>query len=392
MSASAADDAGIRPLQGVRVLDLGQFIAGPCTSVLLAEMGAEVIKVEPPAGDAFRGFDDGLYSASFVAFNRGKKSITLDLKNDQDKQTLLDLARDADVVVENYRPGVTERLGVSYEHLREVNPQLIYCTITGFGSTGPSSLKPSFDGVALGYSGLAHLLLDPSSPRLVGPAIADAITGHAAAFNILAALWERQRSARGHHIEVSMLGALVHFLHSPVSKSIMGKEEGPFTRTYGSQAYVFVASDERLLLIHMSSPQKFWHALCAAIDRPDLAEDERFAKHSARKRNYEVLREILQAVFAERDRDTWLRALQDAEVPCAPVNTIGEALRDEQLQHLSLFGTTEDATVGIVPDLRPPAHWNGRPLPPIDRAPLVGEHNDEIIATVRGVAGAEVQR
>ena len=371
------------PLQGVRVLDLGQYISGPCTAVLLAEMGADVIKVEPPKGDPFRQWESGGLNATFVAFNRGKRSITLDLKDAQDREALFGLAASADVLIENFRPGVTERLGISAPAMHARNESLVYCSITGFGASGPYSHLPAYDGVALGYSGLAGLLLDPQDPVMRGPALADAITGHTAAFNILAALLARGGNGQGQHLEVSMLGALVHFLHSAVAKKVVeGREEGPYTRTHSSQAFVFTTSDDRGVLIHLSSPPKFWEGLCAAVDRPDLLDDERFATRPRRRENYEALRAELRPIFRSRSRDAWLSALQGHQVPCAPVNTIGEALDDEQLRHLGIIDSVALEGVGTMPMIRPPVHWDGAVLDDVRRAPYLDEHRAEVLSEI----------
>jgi crotonobetainyl-CoA:carnitine CoA-transferase CaiB-like acyl-CoA transferase len=371
------------PLRDVRVLDLGQYISGPCAAVLLAEMGADVIKIEPVQGDPFRKWETGKMSATFVAFNRGKRSVVLDLKSDEARERLFDLVGTADVLIENFRPGVMDRLGIGSAALRRHNPRLVHCSITGFGSSGPYAGMPAYDGVALGYSGLAGLLLDPDDPRLRGPALADAITGHSAAFSILAALLDSRRSEEGAYLEVSMLGALVHFLHSAVSKKIVeGREETPYLRPHSSQAYVFIARDQRSVLIHLSSPPKFWEGLCRAVARPDLLSDPRFARRSDRQRNYEVLRAELAPVFATRDRDEWLDVLQADQVPCAPVNTVGEALDDEQMRHLALIDVLDDPELGPLPRIRPPVHWNGAPLQPVARAPQLGEHTQEVLAEV----------
>ena len=380
-----ADASGARlPLTGYRVLDLGSYISGPCAAVLLAEMGADVVKVEPPSGDPFRKWESGGLNATFVAFNRGKRSVVLDLKDDADRAALLDLAGNADVLVENFRPGVMERLGIGWQTLRERNPGLVHCSISGFGSSGPYAAMPAYDGVALGYSGLAGLLLDPEDPRLRGPALADAITGHSAAFAVLAALLDRHRSGLGEHLEISMLGALVHFLHSAVAKRIVeGREETPYLRPHSSQAYVWRARDDRSLLVHMSSPAKFWEGLCRAVGREDLITDPRYATRSDRQKRYEELRAELVPVFAERDRDEWLDVLQVNQVPCAPVNTVGEALEDEQLRHLGIIDVLDEPDVGPMPQIRPPALWGGAPLAAVRRAPHLGEHNDEILGERR---------
>lgn len=376
------------PLDGVRVLDLGQYISGPCAAVLLAEMGADVVKVEPPGGDAFRQWEAEGLNATFVAFNRGKRSIVLDLKADDDRRTLMRLAASADVLVENFRPGVTERLGVDPGVIMEANPRLIYCSITGFGSSGPYSKMPAYDGVGLGYSGLAGLLIDPDDPQLRGPAMADAITGHSAAMSVLAALVRRSRTQEGERIEVSMLGALVHFLHSAVSKRVVeGREEGPYSRIHASQAFVFKGTDGLGLIIHLSSPTKFWQGLCRAVEREDLLEDSRFVDLSARRRNYDELVTELRPAFSQRTRNEWLEVLQANQVPCAPVNTMAEALSDEQVRHLGIIDVIHESGVGLMPRIRPPAHFDGTPLPPVSRAPYLGEHTKSLLSEL--ATGAE---
>ena len=372
-------DGGL-PLAGVRVLDLGQYISGPCTSVLLAELGADVVKVEPPKGDPFRQWESGGLNATFVAFNRGKRSIALDLKDAADRDVLLRLGDDADVLVENFRPGVRERIGIGHDVLAARNPRLVDCSITGFGSSGPYAALPAYDGVALGYSGLAGLLLDPEDPVMRGPALADAITGHTAAFNILTALLERATTGRGRLLDVSMLGALVHFLHSAVAKKIVeDREEGPYTRTHSSQAYVFRTSDDAAVLIHLSSPPKFWEGLCRAVGREDLMTDPRFETRPKRREHYEVLRAELRPIFAGRTRAEWLDVLQQHEVPSAPVNTVGEALEDEQMRHLGIIDSLTIEDVGRMPLIRPPALWDGAVLDDVRRAPFLDEHRDEIL-------------
>ncbi|MDP9459510.1 MAG: CoA transferase, partial [Actinomycetota bacterium] len=372
------------PLEGVRVLDLGSYISGPCAAVLLAEMGADVVKIEPPAGDPFRSWEAGGLNATFVAFNRGKRSVVLDLKADADRARLLHLVRTADVLIENFRPGVLERLGIGWAVLSGIRPELVHCSISGFGSGGPYAAMPAYDGVALGYSGLAGLLLDPEDPRLRGPALADAITGHSAAFAVLAALHARHRTGHGEQLEISMLGALVHFLHSAVAKNIVeGRDETPYLRPHNSQAYVWATRDGKQVLVHMSSPPKFWEGLCAAVGREDLVADERYEKRSGRQKHYEALRAELAPIFAGKDRDEWLQILQAHGVPCAPVNAVSEALRDPQLQHLGIIDVLDEPDIGPMPQIRPPALFGGMALPAVHRAPFLGEHTDEVL---RGAA------
>lgn len=367
-------------LGDVRVLDLGQYITGPCAAELLAEMGAEVIKVEPTTGDPFRSWESGGLNATFVAFNRGKRSVVLDLKSPEGRAHLLDLVESADVLVENFRPGVLARLDIEHSTLRERNPRLVHCSITGFGRTGPYRDLPAYDGVAMGYSGLAGLLMDPQDPQVRGPAMADAITGHSAAFAILAGLHQRNQTGEGAHLDVTMLGALTHFLHSAVSKQIVeGREEGPYTRVHSSQAHAFAAGDGKSLLIHLSSPPKFWEALCTAVERPDLATDPRFTTRPDRRRHYDALHEELRPIFASRDRADWLQRLQEHQVPCAPVNGIGDMLADEQTRHLGIIDSVEEPGSARMPRIRPPVHVDGTPLPPREQAPYLGEHTDDVL-------------
>lgn len=377
------------PLADLRVLDLGQYISGPCTTVLLAEMGAEVIKVEAPrTGDPFRAWERGGLNATFVAFNRGKRSVELDLKHPEGRRCLLDLVAGADVLVENFRPGVMDRLDLPHATMRHRNPRLVHCSITGFGSDGPYRDRPAYDGVAMGYSGLAGLLLDPDDPQVRGPALADAITGHAAAFAILAAIHQRQTSHRGTHLEISMLGALTHFLHSAVAKQVVeGREEGPYTRVHSSQTHAFPTADGRAVMIHLSSPQKFWAGLCAATGRGDLLEDPRFASHAARREHYDELHGELAPAFAAQDRDAVLERLHEFEVPCAPVNGIGDVLGDEQLRHLGMIDVVDEPGIGPMPRIRPPTAFDGQMLAPAPRAPHLGEHTASVLASLAGEEG-----
>ncbi|MGH3341773.1 MAG: CaiB/BaiF CoA transferase family protein [Carbonactinosporaceae bacterium] len=382
------------PLHDVRVLDLGQYISGPCTAVLLAEMGADVVKVEPPgSGDPFRSWESGGLNATFVAFNRGKRSVVLDLKSSEGKELLCGLVETADVLVENFRPGVLDRLGMGYDVLNAYNRRLVHCSITGFGSSGPYQDLPAYDGVATGYGGLASLLMDPADPHVRGPAMADAITGHSAAFAILAALHDRNRTDVGQHLEVTMLGALAHFLHSAVAKQVVeGREEGPYTRAHGSQTHAFVTGDGTALLIHLSSPPKFWEGLCRALGREDLLSDPRFARRVDRRQRYDALHDELAPLFTTRSRTEWLATLQEHQVPCAPVNGVVDMLADEQLRHLGIIDVVDEPGIGPMPQIRPPVSLNGSVLPPVPRAPFLGEHTDSVLAEVRQAASRKGRR
>ena len=243
-------------LRDVRVLEMGTFITGPAAGMLLADLGAEVIKIEhPQAGDPFRAFKGGLYSPHFQTYNRNKKSITLNTKQPADLAELDRLVGGADVFIQNFRPGVADRLGVDSARLQGINPGLVYCAISGFGASGPDKDRPAFDTVAQAASGFLRLLVNPEHPRVVGPAIADAITGFYAAYGILGALHERHSSGKGRVVEVSMLEAMCHFnLDDFTHYFSEGEIMGPYSRPNVSQSYVFECADGGWIALHLSSP------------------------------------------------------------------------------------------------------------------------------------------
>ena len=373
------------PLTGVRVLDLGQYITGPYATSLLAEMGADVIKVEsPPDGDEFRSWEKGKVSPQFLTFNHGKRSIVLDLKAMDQRAEFYRLVKTADVLIENFRPGVTSRLGIAYESVRELNPQLVYCSITGFGSDGPYADRPAYDSVALGFSGISSLLMNPEQPRLMGPAMADIITGQTAAFCVVSALTGRARSGKGEYVEVNMLASLVRFITGQVAKQVInGTEEGPYTRSTLSQAYAFRTSEGEVLLIHLSSPEKFWRSLCEAVGREDLLTHPVFGQRGNRVKHYDALMKELEPTFAARTQAEWLQILTAHEVPCAPVNRVSQTLADPQVQHLRIVEVEEDPVLGRIPRFRPPVKWTGETPDLVSRPPKLGEHTEEILAELR---------
>ncbi|MBI2772219.1 MAG: CoA transferase [Burkholderiales bacterium] len=370
----------IEVLKGVRVLEQGTFITGPACGMLLGDLGADVIKVEQPGtGDPFRAFKGGLYSPHFQTYNRNKRSITLNPKLAEDRERLYGLVKTADVYIQNFRPGVAEQLGVGEEQLRALNPRLIYCSISGFGATGPSANRPSYDTVAQAASGYLKLLVNPANPRVVGPAIADAVTGFYAAYGVLGALFERSRTGKGRKVEVSMLEAMTHWnLDAFTHYYSAGEVMGPFSRPRVSQSYVMECKDGKWLALHMSSPEKFWQGLANAIERPAIFQDPRFATREARIDNQEAMIEVLAARFATRSRTEWCNRLLAEDVPHAPMYGTDEALQDPQAQHLQLLVSARHATMGEFRTVRPPVSFDGERSLSVVPPPTLGEHNGEI--------------
>ncbi len=367
----------VKVLKNVKVLDMGTFITGPAAGMLLADLGADVTKIENPnGGDPFRAFKGELYSPHFQTYNRNKRSITLNTKNKEDLDIFDKLVAEADVFIQNFRPGVAERLGIDAKRLQAINPQLIYCSISGYGPTGPDSGRPAFDTVAQAASGFLRLLVNPEHPRVVGPAIADSITGFYAAYGILGALYERNETKKGRLVEVSMLEAMCHFnlddfTHYFSADQVMTA----YSRPQVSQSYVFECKDKQWLAIHMSSPVKFWEGLAAAIEQPNMFDDSRFSDRDARIDNYEGIVEFLAPIFNKRTRAEWCATLEQHEVPNSPVYTTKEVLETDQAKHLQLQVEAEHPTQKTFRTIRNPVSFDGERSLEIMPPPMLGEHN-----------------
>lgn len=372
-------------LEGIRVIEQGTFITGPAAGMLLADLGADVIKVEQPGlGDPFRAFKGGLYSPHFQAYNRNKRSIALDTKSASDLEIFDDLIRSADVYIQNFRPGSAERLSVGEARLRELNPSLIYCAISGFGETGPYKNRPAYDTVAQASSGFLGLLINPENPRVVGPAIADAVTGYYAAYGIMGALIERSRTGMGRRVSVSMLEAMCHFnidafAHLFAANDVMGA----YSRPRASQSYVLECADRLWIALHMSSPEKFWKSLARVIDRPDLFDDPRFADRFARIENYEAMIGTLAEAFRRRPRGEWCNLLEAEDVPHSPVYKTDEVIADAQVKHLGIEVEAQHPKLGTFRSVRSPVSYDGIPTSEISPPPILDEHRQEIIDSLR---------
>ena len=369
-------------LQGVRVVEHGTFITGPAAAMLLADLGADVIKVEQPAGDPFRAFRGGTYSPHYQTYNRNKRSVTVDTRQPDGLAQFDRLVAEADVYIQNFRPGVAEKIGAGEARLRAMNPGLVYCAISGFGPDGPAAGRPSYDTVAQAASGFLNLLVNPANPRVVGPALADALTGFYAAYGILGALYEREKRGqgrgpgRGRKVEVSMFEAMTHFNLDAFTHLFSEAEVmGPFSRPSVSQSYVLPCADGKWIALHMSSPPKFWEGLALAIEKPDLFDDPRFATREARIEHQETLIELLGSLFRQHPRATWCQRLEAQDVPHAPMYTTNEVPDDAQARHLQLFVDTAHPEGGRWRTVRSPVSFDGQRALDVRAPPLLGEHN-----------------
>lgn len=375
----------VKILKDIRVVELGTYITGPAAGMHLADLGADVIKVERPGtGDPFRAFKGGLYSPHYQTYNRNKRSIALDTSDADDRAVLHDLVATADVFIQNFRPGVAEKLGAGEDDLRKVRPDLIYCAISGFGTSGPSRDRPTFDTVAQAASGYLRLLTPPTNPRVIGPAIADAVTGQYAAMACLAALLERSKTGKGRRIDISMLEAMCHFnLDSFTHYYSVGEVMGPLSRPVVSQSYTFECADGKWVAIHMSSPAKFWTGMLKATGQEQLDADPRFAERMERIKHQDDLIEILTPVFKTRTRDAWCALLLENEVPHAPAYDSDEALEDPQAQHLNIKVSAPSSELGTYTTVRSPYNFDGAPELDVMPPPTLDEHGAEIRAELR---------
>ncbi len=369
-------------LKGVRVVELSTVITAPLTGLMLADLGAEVVKVEhPQGGDPFRNFRGGQYSPNFVAYNRGKRSIQLDLRTQAGRSILLELVVRADILLENYRPGVMDKLGLGDDVLRAANPRLIHCSITGFGASGPYCARPAYDNVAVALSGILSLQLDPQRPQSSGPTIADNATGMFACYGILGALHERERSGRGHRVDVNMLEAAIAFVPDPFANyTRAGIVSDRLTRVAASQSFAFRCGDGKLLAVHLSSQPKFFEAMAAALERLDLVQDERFATRDLRIANYGELTRVLAEIVARKPRAHWMNVLEQNDVPFAPVQSLPDVLDDPQVRHLNTFYRQHHPTEGEITAIHRPVLIDGERDERALAAPTLGEHTDEVLA------------
>ncbi|MGJ7918253.1 CaiB/BaiF CoA transferase family protein [Massilia sp. LXY-6] len=369
-------------LEGILVIELGTVLTAPLAGMMLADLGARVIKVEHPnGGDPFRRHAGKLYSPHFASYNRNKESIQLDLQSEAGKAELLALLARADVLLENYRPGVMARLGLTEAALNDINPRLVWCSITGFGSEGPYADRPCYDAVALGLSGLASLMLDPAQPAMNGPTISDNITGMYASYGILGALMQRHRTGKGARVEVNMLEASIAFSPEGFAQyTRLGAVPTPQTRVAISQSHAFPCADGRLVAVHLSSVEKFWQAFVAVIERPDLLEDSRFLTPELRTRHYAELNQDVARTFRTRTRDEWCERLARSDVPFSPVNTIPEVMEDPQVRQLRTFYEIAHPEHGKMIGIHRPVSIDGARGPTTRAAPVLGEHSAAIRA------------
>jgi crotonobetainyl-CoA:carnitine CoA-transferase CaiB-like acyl-CoA transferase len=371
------------PLHGYRIVDLTSNVAGPLGTMILGDQGADVIKVEAPdGGDATRAGADrrGGFTASFLNNNRSKRSIVLDLKTTGGVKALMRLAAGADVFVQNFRPGVAERLGVGEEAIRAVSPKIVYVSISGFGEKGPYAEKPAYDPVIQGFSGLATVQAgsDEARPRLLRTILPDKLTAITASQAITAALLARERSGEGQHVRLSMLEAVLAFLWSSDmgSQTFVGDEPA---RQEPATAFdlIYETADGYITAAALTDRQ--WAGLARALDRPEWLADERFKTPALRQKNIDARLQLTQDALITRPTAETLEGLTKAGVPCAPVLTRNEVIRHPQVQQMEIVVETDHPAAGRLRQTRPAARFSRTPAEIRRGAPALGEHTNAVL-------------
>lgn len=376
-------------LEGIKILEIASYVTGPFASMLLSDLGAQVVKVETPKeGDPFRGWGERLYSATFCSLNRNKKSITIDIRKDQGRKICLDLAAQSDVLIENHRPGVMERRGLGYETVRALNPKIVYCSISGFGQDGPYRDLPGFDTVGQGMSGLLSLLTDPQEPKGMGISLSDHLTGVYACYGVLAALVNRLMTGEGQMIETSLLRTSVSFTAENCARYFeTGVVPSRADRTRTAGVFAFVDKKGKPFVVHLSSPTKFWLSLLEVVGKPEWAEDPRFKGKKERTDNHDELEKLLQEIFGRDSRDIWLEKLREHDVPSTPLNNLEDVFNDPQVKHYGFPIEVEHPKMGKVKLVGSGINLSRTPPEIPAPPPVLGEHTEEILQGLGYTAG-----
>lgn len=377
------------PLRHLRVLDLTQVMAGPFCCQLLGDMGADVVKVEPPGvGDQARrgmGFKmKGEDTAAFLAVNRNKRSVALDLKDDRARSAFYRLVETADVLVENFRPGVSARLGIDYEQLKDVNPRLIYASISGFGQTGPYAKRPGFDLIAQGMSGVMSVTGEPGgAPVKSGIPISDLSAGLFCAFAVLSAQIAREETGRGQYIDTSLFeGALALSIWETAELWATGRVPQPFGSAHRLTApYQALRTRDGYLTVGGNN-QRLWSRLCAVIGREDLVEDGRFATNPDRMANIEALEAELESALGDRDTGEWVELMLQEGVPAGPINDYRQVFEDPHTVAREMVVEMQHPVEGTIRGLGVPFKLSETPAEIRRAAPLLGEHTEEVLREV----------
>lgn len=372
-------------LENVRVLDLSQIMAGPLCSMILGDLGAEVIKIEPPEGDASRAMGDTFLkgqSGYFLSLNRNKRSIVIDLKNGKGREVFYRLAREVDIVLENFRPGTVEKLGVDYTTISKINPGIIYCSISGFGQKGPYKDRPATDSIIQAMGGVMGITGDPrTGPVKVGTPISDLEAPLLATIGILGALYTREKTREGQKIEISLLDGIIFSLTPRAAYYFIRGESLPLAGNQNPQiapSNTFPTKDGRYLTV-VAHTEKHWINLCKRLGRTDLKADQRFKTNSERLKNIDELNRMLGEIFKGKTQREWVELLSDKGVIIAPVYTFQQLFQDPQVIQDEIIAEMDHPLAGKIKNLKTPINLSKTPLKIKKSPPNLGQHTEEIL-------------
>lgn len=368
-----------KPLDGIRILELGGYISLPFGTSILCALGAEVVKVERPVvGEDFRRQAND-QSPYFRQYNAGKRSIAVDLKTEEGVEFVKALVPHFDVILENMRPGKVAAMGLGPEVCRALRPDIVYGSVTGFGSSGPLAERPAYDTIGHAFGGLYSLYGDSGHPQLAGGLSADLVTGLVTATGVLAALVGRLKTGRAQHLETSIMEAVSALTIDGITQAFeLGRDPSRTSRHPQAQNFCVPSSSGEFLAVHLSSSQKFWGALCRSLGRPDLIEDPRFVDYSLRVANYFELVPIVEAEFVKHPREHWEKVLTEEDVPFAPVLSMTDYVNHEQVEHLKLIERQPDGLALV----RPPWTFDGERPERTGHTPKVGADTRDIAREV----------
>jgi CoA:oxalate CoA-transferase len=388
--------SGERPLHGVRVLDLSRVMSGPFCTAMLADLGAEVIKIEMPEfGDDGRHFGPYIKgeSAYFMLLNRGKKSMTLNLKSDRGRAILEALVGSSDVRIENFRPGVADRLGIGYAALEPLNPSLIYASISGFGQNGPLADRPAYDLIVQAMSGLMDVTGQRDGPpTAIGESMADVCAGMFAAWGISTALFDRERTGKGRNLDIAMLDSMFSMMLTVLGLQLYSDRAPARVGSRHPVTYpvdAFEAKDGHVVMV-VSSDRAFG-AFGKAIGQPALSEDERFRTNADRNANEDALKAIIEAWTSEHTADEIVEALDAAGIPAAPVLSLADVANSDHIASREMISTVEHPTLGDIPLVHQPVRFSGAERSFQRPPPGLGEHTRELLTSLLGYGSAEIQ-
>ena len=384
-------------LEGVRILDLSRVMSGPFCTAMLADLGAEVIKIEMPGnGDDSRFFGpfvDG-ESAYFILLNRGKKSLTLDLKSDEGKKILMAIVAECDVVVENFRPRVAQRLGLDYETLKSENPALIYASISGFGQGGPFADRPAYDLIVQAMSGLMHTTGQRDGPpTAVGESVVDVCTGMFAAWGIISALFARERTGKGRYLDVAMLDSMYSMMLTVAAMQLYtdkppGRVGSRHPVTYPVD--VFETIDGHIVMV--VTTDRTFGKLCGVIGRPEVADDPKYRTNADRNTNEAELKAAIEEWTSGQSSDAAVLALGEAGIPAGPVLSVGDVTESDHIAHRGMVTHVDHPTLGKVPLVHQPVQFSDADREFQRPPPLLGEHTRELLASLLGLSESDIEK